>query len=385
MSSKFSSSIVALLAIVFASTSCREAISPESIGIRVSVTVTGIDMPETIQIILGNGATIDVKANSSQMISVASGLNTLRIAALPPNCIADNDVLNDVLVPDRGTAFASFSVSCVSVVNRIQDQDIVFSRDNDLYVIRSDGTGLVKVTDAPQGTFYRDPEWSPDGRRIVFSVFRDRMIWISVMNADGPNVERPLVSDAFDPTWSPTGSQIAFMGNAAIKIVSADGPRVSGVDGSPVNSYGQFPTWSRQDIIAFVKGQYDLSDNLIKSDVFTMTKTGENVRQITSGGTTTLNDYPAWSPDGTQVAFVRSDLLPCQPATCGLAVMNADGTNLRIIANDARAWFLSWSPDGRQIAFASQFGIEIVNSDGTERRFLLSHGSYPSWRQVPPK
>jgi hypothetical protein len=382
MSSKSGRLIVALLAIVFASTSCREATSPETpSSISVYVALTGVDLPATVQLVIANGSTIDVKPNALQVIPATPGINAIRIGNLAANCAADDDSPRYVYVPARANSPASFAVACVSLVNRIQDQDIVFVRNGDLHVIRSDGTGLVKLTEAQPGSFYFDPEWSPDGRRIVFTLFKSNRLSVYVMNADGPNVERPVVIDALYPSWSPTGSQIAFMGNAAIRIASAIGPSVSAID-RPLLKDGELPSWSSQDMIAFVKGDYDLSDNLIRSDVFVMTKNGDNVRQITSGGPTTINSYPVWSPNGLQMAIVREDSRGCPDLTCGIAIMNGDGSELRTILPGALASYLSWSPDGRQIVFGSAHEIEIVNADGSGRR-VLAIGEYPSWRPIP--
>jgi hypothetical protein len=66
-----------------------------------------------------------------------------------------------------------------------------------------------------------------------------------------------------------------------------------------------------------------------------------------------------WSPDGRQLAFVRS-LYPAttepQPLTDELIIVNADGSGPRVLPAppDARGYLgLSWSPDGRSIAAAA--------------------------------
>lgn len=75
-----------------------------------------------------------------------------------------------------------------------------------------------------------NPDWSPDGSRIVFASTRDGAYDIYVMNADGSNVKR-LTNDGaidFGPVWSPDGTKIAFVKgisttNYDIMVMNANG------------------------------------------------------------------------------------------------------------------------------------------------------------------
>ena len=55
-----------------------------------------------------------------------------------------------------------------------------------IYVMNADGTGQTNLSDNPS-FFDTDPSWSPDGRYIVFSSRRDGGYHLYVMNADGTN------------------------------------------------------------------------------------------------------------------------------------------------------------------------------------------------------
>ena len=82
-------------------------------------------------------------------------------------------------------------------------------------------------------------------------------------------------------------------------------------------------------------------------DIWVMNNDGSHKRRLTATG----NDFqPTWSPDGTEITFVRANL-----RSTTIAVMNADGTNQRIIVDRGRfgSFNPDWSPDGTTIAFTT--------------------------------
>jgi TolB protein len=60
-----------------------------------------------------------------------------------------------------------------------------------------------------------------------------------------------------------------------------------------------------------------------------------------------FDGWPAWSPDGKRIAFASNRNFNYQ-----IFVMNADGSNVRLVANtEGRATEPRWSRDGSQIIF----------------------------------
>jgi WD40 repeat protein len=94
--------------------------------------------------------------------------------------------------------------------------------------------------------------------------------------------------------------------------------------------------------------------------------------------------WPAWSPDGTQIAYFHGG----GDHSENLKVMSADGTDVRGLFGDRRleahVQGLVWSPDGSQLAFATDdphgiWGIWVIGADGSGYRRVIGRGTDPSW------
>jgi TolB protein len=98
--------------------------------------------------------------------------------------------------------------------------------DGRIISMAADGSGATPLTDGPGDA---EPEWSPDGKRIVFSSEHDGDREIHVMAADGSDVTQLTDPPDFDgqPTWSLDGTMIAFATNRVasrdVYLMKADG------------------------------------------------------------------------------------------------------------------------------------------------------------------
>lgn len=118
--------------------------------------------------------------------------------------------------------------------------------------------------------------------------------------------------------------------------------------------------------IVFAAGRTGNDRNLFLSDT-----TGENVCQLT-GDNLTHENYPSWSPDGSQIV-----LSAVQADKYELFVVNlANWTFHKLIEPRDQDTVPVWSPDGTQIAYFSyQDGVGeifLINGDGSNQRILTN-------------
>ena len=155
----------------------------------------------------------------------------------------------------------------------------------ELYVMRSDGTAMHRVTDFH--TVISAPEWSPAGDRIVFSSDTAHVFDVYTVAPDGTDLRR--ITDhghaagyAWVPRWSSDASRITFYaafssnGPGSIYWVSADGGQLYRVTRNPASGWDAFPDWSPDgQWIGFTRRAAD-------QQLFAVRPDGSNVTQLTN-------------------------------------------------------------------------------------------------------
>ncbi|MSO45384.1 MAG: hypothetical protein EXQ59_01260 [Acidobacteria bacterium] len=179
------------------------------------------------------------------------------------------------------------------------------------------------------------PAWSPDGTRVAFTSTRDGNSEIYVANRDGSNVRRLTNHPSIDstPTWAPSGTQIAFTsdrtGTPQIYIIGVDSFGLRKVSGE---SYADRPTWSPPP--------YNEIAYAARSgpgfDIKVMELATGQVRQLTFGEGS--NESPAYSPNGRHIAFTSTRTGKWQIFT-----MSRDGKNLKQVTNAGNNRRPDWS------------------------------------------
>src|SRR3990172_2758918 len=147
-------------------------------------------------------------------------------------------------------------------------------------------------------------------------------------------------------------SRIAFVserdGNAEICVMNADGSGLTRLT-NPGYSH-HWPAWSRDGTkIVFERHSGFDTEGEVNPvpNIYVISADGSGLRRLTRTGE--AEDHgPAWSPDGTTLAFVRRG----RGGSPDIWVMNADGcSGLRLTNAPEDDTGPNWSPDGTRLAF----------------------------------
>lgn len=314
-------------------------------------------------------------------------------------------------------------------------RDFVTVHSTEIYVVRSDGAELRRVTQIK--AFAGSPTWSSDGKRLLFyraalddvsriaSARRLRGV-TQIMSIDlATNALRELTAGEGEK-WSPRSL-------AQDRVAYVSGGPGGGVEftAGAAGARGEFgsPSWttdghhmvfhrdveqawppfreqpSRDPQFRLVRtgifpAYSPIADRLVSNDrtaailhnvILVMHANGSQRRTLFQDPTKGAL-APAWSPRGDRVAFGlgRYFQTTLGPAAADIAVVNGDGAGLKILTDGAGNYgFPSWSRDGRRIVYrhskAGKSGLTIVDAAtgaATPMNTGADKENFPSWSPV---
>lgn len=252
-----------------------------------------------------------------------------------------------------------------------------FEQGNSLYVMRTDGTELITLSDDTT-RYPRRARFSADGTRIGFELRR-------FFSSEGPTITRIVSLDGSNPIDYADPSQDVLFEAFGRPDVDADGV-IDGADSCPAvpNGYRVAMSSTRisnQEIwttdfnggaaqrlttnsAADTGPRFDASGSRIvfnsnrfsgRDEIFSMNANGSSLRQLTniSGN----NRAPAFSPDGSKITFISSRA----GGQRNVWIMDANGANqIKLTTN---------------LGFSNTAGNPVFNHDGTRIAFDSDRGS----------
>jgi len=256
---------------------------------------------------------------------------------------------------------------------------------NQIYTVRPNGHDLRQITHGPGEALV--PDWSPDGRQIVFEFDGPNpppFCSIEIMNADGTGI-MDLTGDRngceFQPSFTPDGQRIVFDRFDDITFVEAIWSMdLTGGDRHQIttdpDSGGTDPNVSPDgNTLSYVGFE--------GSGLFSSGLDGSNFFQLLPS-TLNLATKHDWAPDGQHLLVTVDGSQPLPGISSNIATVRPDGSGLRYLTHyqggDVNAIAGSYSPDGQWIVFRledhGEYGLYRMRPDGGALHAILPLSSF---------
>jgi Tol biopolymer transport system component len=341
----------------------------------------------------------------------ASPARTSDSQAVSQSASTASSAVDDTTVVSQPASTAPSAVDDTTV--RSGEEWIAYQWDDEVFLIRSDGTGHhILVPDTAGEEIH--PDWSPDGEQIAFVRFDPYDIselW--VVDADGTDEQLlyrcELPCNSMDyPDWAPDGwaVYVGITANANENFI----PSTFGV--ARVDAAGGDATWvvTREDGMTAEQPRISPDGTQVvytRYDSITELANGSAifVSDLAEGPEERLTDWEMWAAHADWstehgIVFNTFDLGAFQEDwwATNLYTMGTDGSNLTALTDfgegETRATQPRWTPDGTGITFTQVSGgtgfgarqISFVGIDGSGMRSLTPdehEGTHPQLRPVP--
>jgi Tol biopolymer transport system component len=257
-----------------------------------------------------------------------------------------------------------------------------------LYTVPAEGGKAVQLTTE----YTAMPRWTPDGKRIYFDgAHRGDRANIEYVPSDGGSVARLSITPGnIQPvfpsqlTISPDGRTLSYYGffrsgnpDRGLYMVPVEGGTATRV--AMIGPDGNAPEWSPDGSqIAFIRGRE--TDSPSANNIFVVRRGGDEPRQVSTDADRVERSNLAWSPDGELIAFFGQDNT--------LRAIPASGGSSRILTSTQSAsWSgIAWSPDGKKIAYTGETGkvsgLFVISRDGGESKEIVTGLDADHWLKV---
>lgn len=252
-------------------------------------------------------------------------------------------------------------------------------RESRVWMVSAAGGDPIPMTAV--GSSASNPRWSPDGRYLSFTAARNEgksQVWLLDRRGGEARQLTSIKQGVSGYVWSPDGDRILL----SIRDPEEDEPEAEATKkkDAPKDPWVIDRLQFKRDGTGYLTG--DRHTHLYVFDIKT-----EEVRQVTSGRWD--ETQPAWSPDGTRIAFVSNRTEdPDANSNSDIWIVAAGNTDqgqtlLRVTTYEGADIQPAWSPHGETLAYVTgthepRFDayatrrLAVVPSSGGERRILLA-------------
>jgi Tol biopolymer transport system component len=345
--------------------------------LRINAVTTGADLPNGYAIILDYRTAQPLGANSAVVVpNLAVGGHSVALSGVPGNCTLAGTNPANATVVSSDTARITFSISCVAVGTlRVTAVTTGVDPDTNGYTVFVDANQRVAV--ASNGAVTVSPVTSGTHNVSLGDVSSN----CGVTGSNPRSVVIP-VHDTARVTFQVScvkSPQIAFASgdanNMQIFLTNVAGTSLVPLTNGPL-ALNAGPAWSADGSkIAFHTNR---DGNF---EIYVMNADGTGAVNLThSAG---VDSGAAWSPDGSKIAFYSN-----RDGTDGLYVMHPDGSGVSKVITGIGGFHPAWSPDGTKLAFECHIDIGnrdicVINSNGTGVARLTRDAAVdfePAWK-----
>ena len=306
----------------------------------------------------------------------AASLAVLTCAALPATAQTKRVITLDDQVKERFVRDPELSPDGKWVAYTVTTADVEKDkRNSDLWMVSWDGTQQVQLTSSPDNE--SSPKWSPDGRYLAFLTSRGdeddkkkgAQIWL-LNRAGGEAIKlTDIKGGVSDLAWSPDSARLVL-------VVSDPDP-----NDEPEKKEG----WKRKTAPPVVIDRYAFKTdssgylNNLRDHLYLFDVAAKKAEQLTTG--IYSERQPSWSPDGARIAFISergTDPDRTNNPDVWVVDAKAGATPQQLTTftgpDEGRP---AWSPDGKWIAYLQGDEVRYYAYNLNKLAIIPSTGGAP--------